>query len=116
MGFGTDLQRTWNGITTDLLYTGISRTVLDLKKVGCMLIGTPTGGAINYYGSIRTFELPNSHIVAGCATRYHFKDKNSLYKSVVPDVFVDFSVDDYIIGNDPQVEWVLKNAQATTNY
>ena len=92
------------------------QNVLDLKKVGCMLIGTPTGGAINYYGSIRTFELPNSHIVAGCATRYHFKDKNSLYKSVVPDVFVDFSVDDYIIGNDPQVEWVLKNAQATTNY
>lgn len=90
--------------------------VLDLKKAGCMLVGTPTGGAINYYGSIRTFELPNSHIVAGCATRYNFKDKNSLSKSVMPDVLVDFSVDDYIIGNDPQVEWVLKNAKATANW
>lgn len=89
--------------------------VLDLKKAGCMLVGTPTGGAINYYGSIRTFELPNSHIIAGCATRYHFKDKNSLTKSVIPDVFVDFSIDDYILGNDPQVEWVLKNTNARTS-
>lgn len=88
--------------------------VLDLKKIGCMIVGTPTGGATNYYGSIKTFELPNSHIVVGCATRYHFKDKNAISKSLSPDVFVDFSIDDYILGNDPQVNWVLTNVSSIT--
>ena len=88
--------------------------VLDLKKIGCMIVGTPTGGATNYYGSIKTFELPNTNIAVGCATRYHFKDKNAISKSLSPDVFIDFSIDDYILGNDPQVNWVLTNVSSIT--
>ncbi len=79
-----------------------------------MIVGTPTGGATNYYGSIKTFELPDSRIVVGCATRYHFKDKSAISKSLSPDVFVDFSIDDYILGNDPQVNWVLTNVSSIT--
>jgi len=98
-------------IGADTFSTAVDN-VVELKKAGCILVGTPTGGAINYYGDVRTFELPNSRFLAAYGSRFHVNDKNANSKSVIPDVFVDFSVDDYILGNDSQVNWILKNIES----
>lgn len=83
--------------------------VMELKKAGCILVGTPTGGSINYYDGVQSFVLPNSKIIATFTTKHCVQDKNPSSKSILPDVYIDFSLDDYILGNDPQTEWILAN-------
>ncbi len=75
----------------------------NLKKAGCVLVGTPTGGAINHYGEVRTFDLPESGILVSYSTKHFIQDKNAAPGSIMPDVLVDFSVEDLRNGHDSQV-------------
>ncbi len=80
----------------------------DLKKVGCTLVGTPTGGAINHYGELGYFTLPYSSINTSYSTKHFVLDANAAPGSIQPDVFVELSVEDLRNGHDSQVAACLE--------
>ena len=80
----------------------------DLKKAGCVLVGTPTGGAINHYGELGYVTLSNSGINAMYSTKHFVLDPSAAPGSIQPDVFVDFTIEDYKNGHDVQVAACLE--------
>ncbi len=66
-------------------------------EVGATLVGTPTGGNPNgYYGEIKMFELPHSHLVGQYSTKL-FADASFPGKSIEPDVLVHVKADDRLV-------------------
>ena len=80
----------------------------DLKKAGCVLVGTPTGGAINHYGELGYLTLPNSGINAMYSTKHFVLDPSAAPGSIQPDVFVELSIEDWQNGHDAQVAACLE--------
>jgi hypothetical protein len=78
-------------------------------ELGSTLIGSATGGNVNGYGEVKTFELKNHPFVVTYSTKYFELikgyDKGSLY----PDVEVEQSLQDYLDGKDTEIEWILNN-------
>lgn len=71
-----------------------------------ILIGEPTGGRPNHYGEVRTLQLPNSEIEVSYSTNYFtYSEVDS--PSLIPDVIVELSSDDYFKGLDPILETIL---------
>ena len=80
----------------------------DLKKAGCTLVGTPTGGAINHYGELGYITLPHSGINATYSTKHFILDPKAAPGSIQPDVLVELSVDDLRSGYDAQTAACLE--------
>ena len=80
----------------------------DLKKAGCVLVGKPTGGAINHYGELGYLTLPNSGINAMYSTKHFVLDPSAAPGSIQPDILVDFTIEDYKNGHDVQVAACLE--------
>ena len=89
--------------------SAIINAVQTKDELGSTLIGTATGGNVNGYGEVKTFELKNHPFVVTYSTKYfeliRGYDKDSLY----PDVEVKQSLEDYLDGKDTEVEWILSN-------
>jgi len=80
----------------------------DLKKAGCTLVGTPTGGAINHYGELGYLTLPHSGINTTYSTKHFVLDPKTAPGSIQPDVLVELSVEDWRNGHDSQVAACLE--------
>ena len=80
----------------------------DLKKAGCTLVGTPTGGAINHYGELGYLTLPHSGINTTYSTKHFVLDPKASPGSIQPDVLVELSVEDWRNGHDSQVAACLE--------
>lgn len=81
---------------------------VDLKRnLNITLIGQPSAGLINGYGEVRGFALPKSKTVVAYSTRYweRWKGKKGPLK---PDVAVDYSIKNYIAGQDEALMQVEK--------
>lgn len=81
---------------------------VELKRnSNAVFIGEPTSGNINHYGEVRGFSLPKSKIVVAYSTKYweNWKGKKG---PLTPDVKVDYSVRNYIAGNDEALLQVIK--------
>ena len=79
---------------------------LDLKlKLDARLVGEPTAGKPNHFGEVRSFRLPDSEIEVRYSTKYFKMLKNDM-PTLAPDVEIDLTVDDYVNGIDPVLEWV----------
>jgi hypothetical protein len=79
-------------------------TADDLRKLGAILIGGPTGGKPNSYGNNSTFQLSNSLIQVSYSTRYYQLVSGSDPPSVAPDVAVEPTISDLRAGRDPLLE------------
>lgn len=79
--------------------TGVLHAV-QLEKLGATLVGTPTGGNVNFYATTKDLELPNSGIKISYSTKFEDTitgyNKDSLY----PKIVVKQSVKDYAKGID----------------
>ena len=76
-------------------------------------IGEPTGGALDCYGDIKTFNLPNSQIPINYSTKYFEFSKSFGYKNTgvdtfLPDVLFQPTIQDYVNEKDAVLEYVLK--------
>ena len=81
---------------------------LDLKlMMGACLLGEQTAGKPNHFGEVRSFTLPKSGIEVRYSTKY-FKMMEEDMPTLAPDVVLELSVDDYVNGIDPVLEWVRK--------
>jgi len=77
-------------------------------------IGEPSGGAVDCYGDIKSFNLPNSELPIQYSTKYFelskvFNYKISEMNAFVPDILLNPSIDDYISGRDIVLEYVLND-------
>lgn len=83
--------------------------IFKYNRIGT-IIGEPTGNAPNSYGNPKSFILPNSKLVVTISqddwlSPYLFNAKNTLD----PDIYVPLTRKDVISGNDPCIEWIIKN-------
>lgn len=81
---------------------------IDFKKMtNAVLIGEETSGSPNHFGEVKNFKLPNSRLMVSYSTKY-FKRVDSDQKSIKPDVIIDFTIEDYISGEDPFINYALE--------
>ncbi len=86
---------------------------VQLKEIGATVVGTPTGGSVDHFGAVSTFELPHSQIGGQYSNK--FIDMSVLYdaakpygvESFPPDIMVEQGFTDYINGIDTPVQYIL---------
>jgi hypothetical protein len=79
-------------------------TAEDLRKLGAVLVGSPTGGKPNAYGDVATFSLPNSRIQVGYSTKYFRLREGEDPPAVMPELAVEPTLADLRSGRDPLLE------------
>ncbi len=86
----------------------VTNTVQSQRHLDATLVGTPTGGSVNFYSEVKAFTLRHLPIEVYYSTQYSEMmpgyDKDSLY----PDIAVDYTYEDYVNGIDPEIETVLR--------
>lgn len=77
-------------------------------------VGERSGGAIDCYGDVRMFQLPNSQLPIGYSTKYFefsssFSYKNPGEGTFIPDVEMTPAFEDYVKANDVVLNYALSN-------
>jgi hypothetical protein len=81
---------------------------IDLKKkTEALFYGEPTGGKPNHYGEIQRLTLPHLGLKVSYSTKY-FQFVEGDEPSLVPDVLVELTLEDYLALRDPVLEAILK--------
>ena len=76
-------------------------------KTKAIFIGEPTGGKPNCYGEVEKFKLKNSGITICYSTKYYKTIQNDKLLSFLPDINLEVSIENFILGNDPCLEYIL---------
>jgi C-terminal processing protease CtpA/Prc len=71
-----------------------------------IIIGEPSGQKPNSYGEVKTFVLPNSNLEIGYSTMF-WKSVDGDPLSMMPDISVEVSFNDYVVGRDVVLEKIL---------
>lgn len=87
---------------------------VQLKDSGAVFVGEPTGGSVDHFGSVSTFELPHSQITGQYSNK--FIDLSNYFEaaqpygveSFLPDIPVDQTLHDYLDGVDTVVQYIQK--------
>lgn len=85
---------------------------IDLRNIGAMLVGEPTGGKPNSYGEVKTFNLPASGITVFHSSRF-FQLQPEDTDSLMPSRTATFTSDDYFAGRDPVLASIVPEVRAT---
>ena len=86
-----------------------------VKEAGGVLVGSPTSGSVNHFGSVNRFTLPHSGIKFGISSKFiSLSDlletaKGYGIESLRPDVSVDQTLNDYLSGVDTTVDYLVTN-------
>jgi hypothetical protein len=77
-------------------------------------VGESTGGALDCYGDVRSFNLPSTQIPIGYSTKYFefsrdFSYRNAGIKTFLPDVLIQPTIEDYMNGTDVVLDYALTN-------
>lgn len=91
-----------------------------LKQAGAVMVGTPTGGSVDHFGSVSDFELPNSKINIQYSNK--FIDLASVLEaakpygieSFSPDILAEQTREDYLLGKDTALEAILADTENKT--
>ena len=77
-------------------------------QTNAVLIGEPTSQGPIFYGRPNLIELPNSKLVIGISSSHTFGGVPiDNRKSIEPDIFVEYTFDDFIDNEDPVLETAL---------
>ena len=79
-------------------------TADDMRNLGAVLVGSPTGGKPNSYGNVSTLQLPNSLLQVGYSTRYYQLISGSDPPWLAPELAVDETIADLRAGRDPLLD------------
>lgn len=93
---------------------------VELKEIGSIIVGTPTGGSVDHFGEVSAFELPNSKIKVQYSSK--FFDLSTFFNAAkpydvqpfLPDILVEQTKKDYLEGKDSAVEFILKDKNKPT--
>jgi C-terminal processing protease CtpA/Prc len=80
---------------------------IDLRKrTPAVFVGEPTGGKPNHFGEVKTLKLPRTKLEVSYSTKY-FQQSYEDTPSLMPDVTIELSIDDYRARRDPVLEAIL---------
>ncbi|WP_458785318.1 S41 family peptidase [Vallitalea sediminicola] len=76
------------------------------NNTNAIILGEPTGGKPNHFGEILYLNLSNNNIMISYSTKYITTSKEDI-DSLIPDIIVQPSADDYFNGIDSVMERIL---------
>ncbi|MBI4749452.1 MAG: peptidase S41 [Acidobacteria bacterium] len=76
------------------------------QQTKATIFGEPTGQKPNAFGEVKSFKLPNSGLEVSYSTKY-FKTSDKDEPSMLPDVDVRTSIDDFLNARDPILAAIL---------
>lgn len=94
-------------IGADTFSSGILDALESKERLCATLVGSPTGGSVNGYGELKSFDLPNMPISVSYSTKYFEPVPGYEGSSLLPDVTVEATLADYLAGRDTVAEAVL---------
>lgn len=89
---------------------------VEFQEMGCALVGEETSGSVDHFGSVTSFTLPNSQLKVKVSTKYislsEYFDAaaGKGVESLVPDVVIRQTIEDYLAGRDTCVEKIISDA------
>lgn len=90
---------------------------VELKEIGSVIVGSPTGGSVDHFGEISGFELPNSKIKGQYSNELFELDtllesaKPYGVESFLPDIAAEQTREDYLLGKDTALQAVLSDTR-----
>jgi len=88
---------------------------IELQEMGFPLVGENTGGSVDHFGSVQSFQLPNSGLRVGISSKfismseYFDAAAGNRVESLQPDVKIVQTLSDSLAGRDTCVEEALTN-------
>ena len=105
------------GLIGETTFSSAIINAVELQEMGAVLVGEPTSGSVDHFGSVGSFALPNSGIQVGVSTKYIDlgtlldADTGRGVESLEPDVTVPQTMADTLAGRDTAVEWLLAHPE-----
>ena len=79
---------------------------IELKRTtNATFVGEPTGGNINHFGEIKSFELPNLNMRVTYSTKY-WENWIGHNGALMPDVPVMHSLANFLNNNDEALDYI----------
>lgn len=90
---------------------------VELQEMGAVLVGEPTSGSVDHFGSVKSFVLPNSGIQAGVSSKY--MDLGTLLDAaagkgvepLMPDIAAPQTLEDELAGKDSCLEYLTAHTE-----
>jgi hypothetical protein len=79
---------------------------IQFKSLGVTLVGEPSGGKPNFFGSPTSLQLPNSALQVSCSTAT-VRNTGFDGPTLVPDIPVRLTASDYLAERDPALATIL---------
>jgi len=96
-------------ITGRSTFSAAALNALDFKvATDALVVGEPMGNKPNRFGQLNVFSLPYSGLQVQYATK-HFVRVEGDPPILAPDIFVEGSWEDYVVGRDPVMARVLSS-------
>jgi len=95
-------------IDRNVFSSGILNTYSIKTDLNAVLVGQNTGQGVDHFGEVKSFQLPNSQITINYSTKYFFKN-NEYSKQITPDVLIEPTIEEYILGKDAVLDHVLND-------
>ena len=113
MDQGTELV----GLIGETTFSSAIINAVELQEMGGILVGDAASGSVDHFGSVGSFQLPNSGIRVGVSKK--FIDLDTLFdagagrgvEALEPDIVVRQSMEDTLHGKDTVIEWLLSHPQ-----
>ena len=105
------------GLIGEATFSSAIINAVELQEMGGVLVGDAASGSVDHFGSVGSFQLPNSGIRVGVSQKYI--DLDTLFDAgagrgvtaLEPDVTVRQTMEDTLNGRDTAVEWLLSHPQ-----
>lgn len=105
------------GLIGEATFSSAIINAVELQEMGGVLVGDTASGSVDHFGSVSSFQLPNSGVRVGVSQKYI--DLDTLFdagagrgvEALEPDVTVRQTMKDTLAGKDTAVEWLLANPQ-----
>jgi len=92
-------------------YSSGMMVAMDFKdELHAILVGEPTGGKPNGFGEVKRATLPNSNLAVYYPTKYFRPISDADPDSIVPDLPVSLTLEDFIAGRDPIMEKAITHS------
>jgi C-terminal processing protease CtpA/Prc len=93
-----------------ITYSSGMMAAMDFKdELHAVLVGEPTGGKPNSFGEVKRATLPNSNLTIYYPTKYFRPISDGDPESIMPDVTVRLTLEDFLAGRDPVLEAALSH-------
>ncbi len=90
-------------IDGDVFSSAVINTLNSKQMLDATLIGEATSGAPDHFGEVEVLQLPKSGLKVLYSTKF-FKSEGSSKNTIVPDIPVKVTINDFVSGKDPVLE------------